>query len=397
MIRAWFEEYRSIRGNQGALLILFGAVFIYSFYYPVPYLNEILREVPLAVVDNDCSPLSRQFIRMTDATEYIRVASKPSTMEQAKEEFYQRKVLGILFIPQDFQRCVKRGDGTRLAAYYDTGNFFVYRQLRSGITYVSRTLGAGIQIKRFQAAGQSAQRAFAAQDPLPLLTVPLFNPSSNYGAYAIPAVFCLLIQQSLLIGIGMVSGVTNERVYALGGIRPDFLETLKIVLGRAAAYVSIAILTSLYLLAMIHLYYRYPMHVLPLELLLFSQPYLLSCTFLGITLGPLFRSREVPVLACLFTSMPFIFFCGFVWPPEAFPYWLRIITYAVPASLGVEGFVKLSQMGAPLRDVGFNYNVLWMLSGIYFITACIATRFSRMPDTTNIPIPVTAKAFNSTA
>ncbi len=395
MIRAWFEEYRSIKGNQGALLILFGAVIIYSFYYPVPYLNEILREVPLAVVDNDCTPLSRQLIRMTGATEYIRIASKPSTLEQAKAEFYQRKVSGILVIPHDFQRSVRRGGATRLAAYYDTGNFFVYRQLRGGITYASRVLGAGIQMKRFQAAGQSARRALASQEPLPLLTVPLFNPSSNYGAYAIPAVMCLLIQQSLLIGIGMVSGVTNERVYALGGIRPDFLETLKIVLGRSAAYVSIGLLTSLYLLAMIHLYYRYPMHVAPLELLLFGQPYFLSCIFLGITLGPLFRSREVPVLACLFTSMPFIFFCGFVWPPEAFPHWLRIITYAIPASLGVEGFVKLSQMGAPLRDVGFNYNVLWALSGLYFITACIATRFSRMPDTE--PAALTAQPTESTA
>ena len=220
----------------------------------------------------------------------------------------------------------------------------------------------------------------ALQDPLPLLTVPLFNPSSNYGAYAVPAVFFLVIQQTLLMGVGMVGGAINENTARRGGVRPAFWRVPGIVAGRAAAYGTIGLCTAFYNLAMVHLYYRYPLRVVPSELLIFTAPYLLSCVLLGLTISPLFRHREAALLGWLFTSMIFVFFIGFVWPPDVFPRWIRLISYAIPSTMGVDGFVKLSQMSAPLRDVQFQYTVLWGLTAVYFLTACIAVGWQRVPS-----------------
>ena len=60
------EALRVFR-DPGALLVLVGAIFLYSFFYPIPYLPEVLHEVPVAVVDLDHTPLSRQLVRMADA------------------------------------------------------------------------------------------------------------------------------------------------------------------------------------------------------------------------------------------------------------------------------------------------------------------------------------------
>lgn len=390
MIRVWMQEYKHLRRNQGGLLMLIGATVIYSFLYPLPYHAEVMREVPMAIVDEDATPLSRQLARMSDASEFLRVASRPASLEEAKEEFYQGKVVGIIVIPKDFQRRVRRGETATIAAYYDTSNLLYYRQLKTGITAVTRTLGGGIQVKRFQATGQPFKRALAAQDPMPVLGVPLFNPSGNYGAYAIPAVFCLLVQQTLLIGVGIVTGGIREETDPKTSARPDLLKTLQLVFGKCGAYFTVALPVSIYSLTMVHLYYGYPLRTSPLPLVIFILPYFLSSIFLSLTVAPFFRSREMAVLTVMCTSMPFVFLSGFAWPPEAFPHWLLMAARAVPSTLGVDGFLRLSQMATPLRDVFFNYQMLWILTGVYFVTACLATRLLvRVPQSSSLTIQTT--------
>ncbi|MCX5758229.1 MAG: ABC transporter permease [Candidatus Hydrogenedentes bacterium] len=166
MIRFWLGEYKSIAENQGAFILLVGAVVLYSFLYPVPYHADVLREVPVAVVDNDFSELSRKFARMLDANENIRVASRPADLETARQEFLDRKVYGIVVIPEKFERDIRRGEKVTVSAYYDTSTLVFFTPLKTGVSFAARTLGAGIQIRKLEAAGLSFAKAkkLAARD-----------------------------------------------------------------------------------------------------------------------------------------------------------------------------------------------------------------------------------------
>ena len=151
------EEYRTLLQSKGALMTLVLTVMVYSFLYPAPYLNEVLRDVPLAVVDCDHSALSRQLSRMLDATEHIRVAAKPGSLVEAKAAFFRNEISGILVIPENFQRDVRRNERVMVAAYYDTSNMYIFRQLRSGVTFATRTLSAGIQGKTISSRRPTGQ------------------------------------------------------------------------------------------------------------------------------------------------------------------------------------------------------------------------------------------------
>jgi ABC-2 type transport system permease protein len=72
-------------------------------------------------------------------------------------------------------------------------------------------MSAGIQIQRFQSKGLSRPAALAAREPLPLISFPLFNPSNSYTNYLIPALLILILQQTLLIGIGSLGGLSYEK------------------------------------------------------------------------------------------------------------------------------------------------------------------------------------------
>src|SRR5215813_2309687 len=77
---AFAGEWRRVLGNRGAFILLVVAPLVYGVYYPQPYLNQILRKIPIAVVDNDLSDLSRRIVQTLDASSAVKVAVRAETL-----------------------------------------------------------------------------------------------------------------------------------------------------------------------------------------------------------------------------------------------------------------------------------------------------------------------------
>jgi len=363
------EEFRSILSDSGAVLILFGAVVFYSIVYPIPYRPEVLKEVPVVVVDLDRSALSRRLIRMVDANEYIRVASRADTTLQAEREVLAGRVGGLLVVPEGFERDILRGQQAHVGAFADASYLLVYRQVITGLLQAARTLSAGIEIRRFRAGGMSEAQALAARDPLPLVLRPLFNPAMGYATYVVPAVLLLILQQTLLIGIGMLSGTERETA-APGSVSiAKNISAFQIVLGKTAAYLALYVVHCFFYFGILYRVYHLPQRADPGTLMLFLLPFLIAIILMGLGLSNLFKHRETAMQALLFMSIPAIFLSGFAWPPEATPKWLRVLSCLLPSTPGISGFLRVNQMGASLQEVRFEWLVLWILCVFYLALA----------------------------
>lgn len=371
LLKVWAQEYRNIFSDYGVLLIFYGAVILYPIFYPIPYANEVLKETPVAVVDLDQTEMSRQVVRMLDAHELIRVATRPTDMAEAQQQFYERKVYGIILIPKDFERTILRGDQGSIVNYADASYFLIYRQVLTGISETLGTLSAGIQVKQMMAKGLLQEQAMATAIPLPLISFPLFNPSGGYASYIVPPVLILILQQTLLIGIGMLGGTARE--YS----SPHYLcvaqnrsnRVLPLILGKAGAYFSLYILHSVYFFGVLFRFYHFPQRGDLLAALCFILPYLLAVIFLGMAIASLFRVREVAIMVLLFSSIPILFLSGFAWPAGSIPGWLFAVAHLIPSTAGIDGFMKLYQMGATMHDVLGEWFLLWGLAALYFILA----------------------------
>ena len=368
-ISIWRQEYRNIAADKGVLMLFVVAIFFYSVFYPIPYTYETLKKAPVAVVDLDHSTLSRQLTRMVDANESIDVVERPESQVEAERLFFERKVHGILVIPHDFEHKILRKEKATVTGYSDASYFLLYRQILGGFTQAAGTLSAGIEIKRMQGGGFSLEQAKEARDPLPLVTVPLFNPSGGYASYVVPAVFVIILQQTLLMGIGMLGGTAHEdRIRMACGLAPG--RVFPTVFGKAAAYFTIYLFNAAYYFVVLPRFYHFPQRVAPLDLALLVLPFLLAVIFLGIAISGLFRHREASMLALLLTSLPSLFLVGFSWPKESIPSWLRGLSYLLPSTAGIDGFLRVNQMGASIREIRFDWLVLWGLAALYFWLAC---------------------------
>lgn len=133
--------------------------------------------LPVGVLDRDDSELSRQIIRMVDAAPETTVAIRVGDLAQGRERILDGRIIGLLMLPQNFQRDVLARRQPEVVYFYNaqimtTGNLGL-----RGVSGALATASAGMQISLRTALGQSTDEATAALNPIPIDTHPLFNPT----------------------------------------------------------------------------------------------------------------------------------------------------------------------------------------------------------------------------
>lgn len=338
-----------------ATLVL--AVAIYAAFYPQPYLNEALRDVPIAVVDADNTLSSRELARRIDATPDVAVALVLPDLPSAERAVQARSIHGILVIPREFERDLLHGRSAPVALYADAGYFLMYQRLSGGVTAVARTFGAEVETARLVTLGVDPALALAAGDPMPLTAVALFNPQGGYATYVLPAAFVLILQQTLLIGVGLLGTLPVAR-----GAEASPVMT---VLGKLLAYLTIETVAVLAYLIVLPFLYGIP-RLGPLWAILFvALPFVLAVAGLGLVIAAVFRRPLVVQLVFAAVGLPFFFLAGFAWPVESIPEAIRWIALPVPSSTAIDALVRVSQLGAPLPAVRDQILVLWGLAALY--------------------------------
>ena len=367
------NEYKAVFTDGGVLLVMVLAIFIYSTLYASAYAPEVLRNVPIGVIDESQTPSSRELIRTFDAGPNTYVAYEPSGMEEAEELFFARKIYGVVYIPQDYEKQLLGGSSAAVSLYVDASYFLMYRQVfQELVTGIGQT-GAMVQFQRLIAKGADIPQATAATQPVIYQSHNLFIPYLGYGSFIMPAIIIVIIQQTMLIGIGMIGGTWREHgLYRK--LRPagrGRMSTLPIFLGRAPVYALIYAATCAYVLGLHYRMFHFPMNGQTGAVALFTAVYLAACIAMSIAVSTLFRYRENSLLLLLWTSIPVLMLSGISYPREGIPEWMFALGKLFPSSHGVNGFIRIQTMGASLGEVFAEIKWLVILTVAYGGLACI--------------------------
>jgi ABC-2 type transport system permease protein len=361
---AFAAEWRRVLAVRGAFIFLVLAPLIYGIYYPQPYLTQILHKVPIAVVDNDLSELSRGIVQTLDASGAVRVAVRTETLGEAQAAIDRGEAFAAVGIPPGTERDVLKGMTAHIPIYADATYLFIFRSTASGIATAIGTLSAELAAGGARTDSSLVKAKLAAASPADILLQPIFNPVGGYASYVVPAAFVLILQQLLLMGSAMLTGVALTQ--ASSG-------AFSHVLGRGIAHLTIFLpALALYFIVLPRVY-GFSALGHPLQLIALVSVFVLATSFLGQTVGAWFKHPETPTLIFLGTSLPQFFLAGFSWPREAIPERVQAAAYVFPADLAIDGIVRLNQMGASLWEVARDWRGLWCLAIVYFALAVIST------------------------
>lgn len=370
----WKQEFRTTFRDQGVLIFFVLVPLVYPLIYSFIYTNETIREVPTVVVDDSRSSLSREYLRKVDASPETSIVAYCADMEEAKLMLKDRKAYGIIYIPAHFSDDIVQGKQTQVSIFCDMSGLLYYKALLTANTNVSLAMNAAIKMER--AGNTTARQDEITAYPIEYEDVAIFNPTNGFATFLIPAVLILIIQQTLLLGIGLSAGTAREhnQFKDLVPINRHYNGTLRIVMGKGLSYFMVYSLVAVYILCVVPRLFSLNQIAIPGVLTLFTLPYLTACIFFAMTSSIAIRNRETCMLLFVFTSVPLLFLSGISWPGSAMPSFWRYFSYLFPSTFGINGYVRINSMGATLNEVAFEYRALWMQTGIYFLTTCFVYR-----------------------
>ncbi len=369
--KVWRDEYKAIFSDSAVWATFFITTLAVAFAYGYVYSNQVLRNIPIALVDNCQSPESRNLTRMLDASPQINIRPGVANFNDAQKMFYQQKVCGIVLIPSDFSKKVLSRQHTSVAFYCDASYLLTYRQTLTAAKQVLAYMNAGIQFKTLTAQGINPAQAKNTAVPLRQINARIYNPATGYGTFIMPSVFMIIIQSLLLTGIGILGGTMHKK-HTLFYFRK--FEVPALVLGKAAAYSTVGFFLFFVMIGFIYPLYSFPQRGNIIDLGVFFIPFIFAISLMGLTLNIFFRHREDAIMSVLFLSIPSIMVTGVSWPLNEVPTVIHYISLLLPSTWGIEGFVNINQGGTHLWEMKSLWLRMWGLCGFYLITAIVITR-----------------------
>ena len=367
----WREEMKQVFRDEGVLIFCIIVPLVYPLLYSWIYNNEVVREVPVVVVDQSHSQQSRQFIRMVDASPDVRVLSYAEDLDDAQSLVSRQVAKGVYLIPEDFAARLNKMQQAVISVYCDMSLMLTYKAIYQTAVAVTQTMGAEIQTKL--SGNYTAREDLITTRPLDFADVPIFNPAGGYGNFIIPAVLMLILQQTLVLGIGLAAGTARERnrYSDLVPIHKCYDGIYRVVCGKALCYLMVYAVMAAYLTLVVPRIFSFLTLIHWQDLLALMIPYLLACVFFGMTVSCLVRYRENVMLLVVFISLPLLFMTGVSWPQSSIPGVWQGVSWLFPSTFGVRAFVRMNTMGGTLSDVLTEIRCLWIHAAVYFGTACL--------------------------
>ena len=375
-LRDWWNifchELKQIFSDGGVLLIFFVAGLAYPLLYNVVYLNGIVSDTPMAVVDESDCPESRRFIREMDATREVSIAAKCVNMAEAEKLMQERKVNGIVRFPRDFGEKLARNETATLSLYTDMSSFLYYKNAMIGTNFVMLHEVGQIQMERCSLSGMTTQEASQVIKPLGYEDNNPYNRAFNYSIFLISAILMIIIQQTMFYGMSLLVGTQREKNHSFASL-PDKLSghgMVRVVLGRGGAYWLLYLGIGMYIAFIVPAIFGIPQRGQFGEILALLLFFITDCVFFSMTWSTLITRRESVFLLFLAISPICLFLTGCSWPTVAFPKFWKLFSYIFPSTFGVQGYMNLSTAGGDMAAAATQMKAMILQTIIYFFLSC---------------------------
>jgi ABC-2 type transport system permease protein len=349
MWEAFKHSLRSVLLDKGAVVPAVLGGIVYCFFYPLPYLPQVVQNIPVVVADYDASPLSRQFERDLEATREVRVAGVARRVEDAVPLLQQGVIGGIVAIPPQFHRDLLRGTPTGVTVMGNGGYIVVDGTiLGTAAGVLASTVAAPVAAHLVEANVPPAAVIRAARTGPALIKQPLFNTVQGYDSYVVPASTGLIVHQLLVIGICLVMGTWIER--GRWTIAPLGRLSFGAFGGMLLAFWLFAWCAILFWIGFVFWFHDLPRAGNLSAAVAVGALYALAIAALGVSLGCWMADRERAFQVVGAVSIPMLFLSGFAFPLESIPEPMIWVSYLLPSTHGIQALLKFNQMGATVPE-----------------------------------------------
>lgn len=379
-VSALAREWRRLRGDFWDVGMLSWIPIVLCGMLWLVFSAGIARDLPIVVIDNDNSTLSRQLTRWLDASPGIEVTAKVASSDEALHRLRERTAFGYLLIPNDFEQKLLGGRQATVQWLYNAQFSSHAGALLRDVRTVSTTLSAGIEMTARMKKGMSGVQAAAQFEPIRTTLNSLYNENISYEAFLTLALMPAMLQ--IFIVVAVVTSVGRE---LRDGTVPQWLASANGSWLRAVgakllfpliAYSALALLYLLFFSLARDWAVAGSLPALLLSMLLLVLAYCgLATLLIAATL-----SLRLALSGAAFITAPAFAFAGQAFPLMAMPAPARAWAEALPLTHYLQLQTKYWLAGAPWR-----YGVQEMLILAGFAIGCGAVGVFLLARRANAP------------
>ncbi|HCE47828.1 MAG TPA: ABC transporter permease, partial [Prevotellaceae bacterium] len=185
LLHIWQMEMNIILHDSGVLIFCVVVPLTYPLLYAYIYTTELMRDVPVTIVDDSKTAMSREFVRKLDATQWVQVVGMSRDIPDARQQVKEQKTYGFLVIPSDFSDNLTKGRQAYVGLYADMSGMLYYKGMLLGATDVSLEMNENLKMARSGKPTGREERIVAY--PVKNREVALFNPQQGFAAFLLPA------------------------------------------------------------------------------------------------------------------------------------------------------------------------------------------------------------------
>ncbi|WP_104717869.1 ABC transporter permease [Helicobacter trogontum] len=363
------KELKAVFSNITIVFVVFAGSLLYAFLYPTPYYADVVRKQKIVVLDLDNTKLSKDFIFLVNASENLDVEHVVHSLNTAKDMLERSEVYGQLSIPKGFEANMYKGVPTTLLYRANASYFLIYGTIIEGLNEVGNYWSNEIKKRTKALTGE-----INIGDDTTLVkfdSIALFNPSVGYINYALAAILVFILHQTLLVGV-MIQGANQNKAHDNHEAHYFNTAPLGYVLW-ARVIVFSGIYVVLFLLYFGVFFKIYGIHTTanPFDFWFFGLMFIASCVAFGMFLSTFIHDSALPTQIILISSLPLVFMMGFIYPVMLLPQILQWLVQIIPAYHGINGFIRLNQMGDSLHNIMPNFYALALIFCVCFTLSYI--------------------------
>lgn len=366
------KEFIQIRRDPRTLALIFLLPVVQLFLLGYAATNDV-RNVPLAVFDQDKSAASRALQDAYRSADYFQIAYDVHSESEIVQLIESGVVRAGMIIPPDYAQAIARGQTAQVAFIIDGSDPTVAGTALSVATFVGQAQATEITVERLAARGMAG----VIQPAVEVRPQVWYNPDLVSSYYMIPALVGMILQ--FLGTMLTATAIVREREF--GTIEQLIVTPIRsgeLVIGKVVPYVLIAFLDMMVVLAAGVAVFGIPINGSLSLLLALSALFILTTLGLGIFISTLANTQQEAMLMTWFTLLPAVFLSGFLFPLAAMPKLLQAISYIIPLRYYLIIARSIILKGAGIEAIQPEFIAL-IIFAVVILTAA-ATRFHKRLD-----------------
>ncbi|MBM7420349.1 MULTISPECIES: ABC transporter permease [Chryseobacterium] len=343
------REIRNVSKDSSLFLILLLAPILYAFMYGSIYLNKGEEKVRLALIDNDGTAISRTLTQQLNSTPMIEIVPS-SNISEAQEMMFQGEVQGYFYIQSGFEKNIFSLKQTNVNLVLNASRFLPSSDLLSTATKVCLTVGAGVRKTYFNKQGMGEDEAMKMTNPINMDYRPLYNSSVTYGAFLLPGLLAIILQQTLLIGVAAAFTSEREEKKLLNLYQISKLSISKMVFGKSMLYFVVFMIFGFFFSVVNFSVFDVEVRGNYFDLAVVSALFIATIIVFGMLIGSFFKTKLFAFQVLVFSSYPIFLITGYSMPYQALPRFVQILSDMLPTSPFLKTYISIVQAGGSLSD-----------------------------------------------